>query len=758
MSKASGLLITAVGLLAGVHSAPFAQTSSIDVSGVVRAADSGDLLADVRVLAPDGTRVLSDVAGAFHLTLSRPASLTLLKAGYVRQVVPVGSGQRMPLDVHLVPAGVIAGRVLDQTGAPVIGALVMAGRGPRAAGPGATRVETNDLGEYRLAGMSPGQYVVGAVTTGAMAQVRLPNNLVTLAPSFNMVFYPGVKDAAEAQTINVRAGEEHPRIDFLIPGNAAERQPTNAVGRVGFGMPGQSPLRNDPSTGLRGVVQDSNGRGLPQAQVVVMGMGPPSDLLVLHSDNAGRFEALGLAPGRYNVLASKAGYFATDRHLADISGLMEVKEHDIRDVPLRLTPWGVITGRVEDDLREPITGARVRLMALTYENGRRLLRESAYPATTDDLGSYRIYGVRPGTYLVTATLGDVASADVPGYGLTFAPGADTPGQAQAIDVRAGDTRPGINVQLQRSLTVQVAGRVVSPDGAATTGGSLNLIPSQRSGSVVGLEIGASRDNNGNFAFRNVPPGDYVIQSYRGRSGSMREGDFGSLRVTVNDRDITGLTVQLSSGVSISGRVRLDTRDASPSFSAADFKIVAVPVDFDTSPQSNWAESQATTDGAFELHGVSGTRRLQVVNVPKGWAFRELRLGGVDVTDRPLLMNASVGGLEAVLTDRVSVLSGIVRDNQQRPVASSSVVVFSTDRDRWYWRSRFLRLAVSDGDGRYSVQGLPFGSYYVAVVDQPSNEGEDAWQDPAYLEAISRTATTTTVRDGDQSTLDLRVSR
>jgi hypothetical protein len=109
----------------------------------------------------------------------------------------------------------------------------------------------------------------------------------------------------------------------------------------------------------------------------------------------------------------------------------------------------------------------------------------------------------------------------------------------------------------------------------------------------------------------------VIQAYRSRSAPSREGEFGSLRVTVADRDLNELTVSMSSGVSLQGRLVLETTNPSPSFDRGGLKIVAVPVDFDASPQGPWAESNGNADGTFELDGLTGTRRLQVMNVPPG---------------------------------------------------------------------------------------------------------------------------------------------
>ena len=69
----------------------------------------------------------------------------------------------------------------------------------------------------------------------------------------------------------------------------------------------------------------------------------------------------------------------------------------------------------------------------------------------------------------------------------------------------------------------------------------------------------------------------------------------------------------------------------------------------------------------------------------------------------------------VLTDRVSELRGAIADDRARPAPDANVIVFSTDRDRWYPASRFLRTAVAGADGAFTIAGLPFGSYYAAAV-------------------------------------------
>lgn len=89
-------------------------------------------------------------------------------------------------------------------------------------------------------------------------------------------------------------------------------------------------------------------------------------------------------------------------------------------------------------------------------------------------------------------------------------------------------------------------------------------------------------------------------------------------------------------------------------------------------------------------------------------------------------------------------------------AGASLIVFSTDRDRWYSASRFLRKAVAGRDGAFTLAGLPFGTYYAAAVARVPVEGEDAWQDAAFLNSLLPRASTLKMGDGQQQSLNLRL--
>jgi len=175
--------------------------------------------------------------------------------------------------------------------------------------------------------------------------------------------------------------------------------------------------------------------------------------------------------------------------------------------------------------------------------------------------------------------------------------------------------------------------------------------------------------------------------------------------------------------------------------------------------SHLATANIHPDWSFEIDGINGPRRLQLLGAPPGWVLKEIRVNGIDIADRPLSFgrkNQSVADVEVVLTDRVNELNGTIVDDRGRPAVGSRVIMFSTDRDRWYPASRFLRAAGAAADGAFTVIGLPFGSYYAAAVARLPAEGEDAWQDSEFLGALVSRASTVTLGDGQKTSVSLRL--
>jgi hypothetical protein len=177
---------------------------------------------------------------------------------------------------------------------------------------------------------------------------------------------------------------------------------------------------------------------------------------------------------------------------------------------------------------------------------------------------------------------------------------------------------------------------------------------------------------------------------------------------------------------------------------------------DLSP-NNPASADIHGNWTFDISGLNGPRRLELIRIPPGLALKEIRVNGVDVTDKPILLGTrtqSMSNVDVVLTDRVAEVNGNVVDDHARPLAGAMVIVFSTDRQYWFEESRYLRHVSAGQDGAFTVVGLPSGSYYASVATA-ADGGEDAWQDPQFLESLVPRATTVTVVEGLKATLALR---
>ena len=295
-------------------------------------------------------------------------------------------------------------------------------------------------------------------------------------------------------------------------------------------------------------------------------------------------------------------------------------------------------------------------------------------------------------------------------------------------------------------------------GQPANPGSLSLIPSARSESIVSVQLGARISGEGVFEFPNVPPGAYIIRAERGRSHAT-EGEFGTLPVAVNGSDITGLILQTSSGSSIRGRVSFDAFNNTKPPAPSAIELSPIPIDYDLAP-ANTASAEIHPDWSFEVAGINGPRRIQLLRAPAEWALEEIRVRGTDMTDRPIAFgrrDQSLTEVEVVLTDRVTRLEGTIVDDERQPVPRAQVMVFSTDRARWYTASRFMRRTVAGADGAFSAAGLPFGSYYAVAVARLPFATDEEWQDPAFLESLIRRASSVTIREGQAQAVTLRVS-
>jgi hypothetical protein len=591
-------------------------------------------------------------------------------------------------------------------------------------------------------------------------------------------YYPGITDPSGAQPVVVRAGDERAGISFSVPGRSSGLAvPPPRVDRSSPSLltadPAGASAHDAKTTAVvRGRVLRADGGPLSSAQVIAapFGVQRPAAVASTSADGSYELTVSNVAPGdRFRITASKPGYQTADYGQRNAStrgepiGIEPGETQERTDILLQRLSG--IAGRIVDDLGEPVEGVSVRAATLRYVNGRRQLVDVGPVRQTDDLGRYRLFGLRPGQYTISATVGQIVgvemSADLPGYGTTYFPGTPNPPEIQFVRVGTGQDVTGIDFSLARMKSLRVAGHAFDAAGDPISGG-IALMPSQRSGSNTEVQMGARIDPGGAFEFPNVPPGDYVLQVVHGRS-SGNEGEFAYEFVTLTDRDVTDLEIQSSSGSTLTGHI---TSDGGDGLKLDGIELSAIPTDLDRAPRFGGppARAQVAPDGSFELQGISGPRRLQVARMPPGWTTKTILVHGVDVTDQPQSFgreDQSADDIEVMLTSHVTriagSISGIGSLTGSVSPADVAVLAFGTDRDTWYQGSRYRRRVAPAATGTFAIEGLPPGDYFVVASEAPQDPGE--WTDPGVLEKLAASATRVRLADGEQLSLSLRpVSR
>jgi hypothetical protein len=322
-------------------------------------------------------------------------------------------------------------------------------------------------------------------------------------------------------------------------------------------------------------------------------------------------------------------------------------------------------------------------------------------------------------------------------------------QAKPIAVGLSQEVLDISFGLMLVRTSRVSGQATVSDGTPSTSGTIQLIAEGSTArGQIGTRYGGRIQWDGRFTIGNVPPGRYVLQA---RSDDGEHPMFASMPVSVGGGDLTDVGVVLSPGAAITGTVTFPAASQPPDMSQVRIVAPALEQGLGGTPQS-----RVDKDGNFALDGIpAGLHFIRPQSQTRGWMLRSVTLNGRDITDTPLELRSGqrLAGVVVAFTDRVTQLSGVVSNTQGAAATEFTVLVFPTDTSLWRAQARQIMTARPDQTGKYTIRGLPPGSYHVAAVD-PSEQGE--WFEASYLEQQRPGASQITIGDGDNKTLDLRV--
>lgn len=490
---------------------------------------------------------------------------------------------------------------------------------------------------------------------------------------------------------------------------------------------------------------------------------PPPIPSVL-TDRAGKFAVPDLDEGTYRVAVTLNGYVKMEYGQRAAGGqgttLRLGKGETLKDLVVRLTRAGNISGRITDENGQPASGVPVQLLRVTYNaNGVRLFQQAG-TGRTNDRGEYRLYWITPGRYYVTGgtspgpNVGGTPSANEnqDPYTFTYYPGTTDLSRATVVDVKSGSDMP-MDFVVPRTQLFKISGRIV---------GANNSIP-QATGQPPGISLGFLRPEGGSgfimmsqtydmatgdFVLRNVVPGSYALQVNAGATTARAMVEVVNADVVVN--------LTLDGGVNLTGKAQ--TAGGSPLPAQANirlkpiFKGVSHYVGGVPAAPIAVADGRDILAGEFRLDRVLGGEYQATVTAP-GHYVKELRFENVDVLNSTFELSEGRSNsptFAVVLSPNVAQIDGLITDANNQPLPGVQAVLVP-DKNRE--RTELFKAAATDQTGRFNMRDVAPGDYKLFAWEALDNFG---YFEPDFLRKYETQGKAVRVEEGARLNVDTKV--
>jgi hypothetical protein len=422
----------------------------------------------------------------------------------------------------------------------------------------------------------------------------------------------------------------------------------------------------------RGVIVIASGSGSSDPSKMIERMFNSSKSPKAETDSDGHYRIEGLPAGQYDVGPSAPTMVSLS---GEGSQKVSIKGGATSEgIDFKLSRGGVITGKVTDSDGRPLIAEAILLTPTdASKQADSMVNVDQRMYRTDDRGIYRIFGVPPGKYLVSA---GASRGDMFGFlgqkskkVQTFFPGVAEETRAKPVEVIAG-SETAIDIKLIASNKgFSVGGRVIDGETGKPISEAIvayTAAPRARSGDDDEEGFSSSgggmttTNARGEFRFDSLASGNYkaIVQSmgiFTGTGGFFAD----PLEFEVQSSDVDKLEIKVHQGASISGVVVVENGDASEAFNQI------VPVMLYAGAANNGSPpsvARVSADASFRLSGLK-PGRLKITPVPYSvQRFSVLRIerDGVEQPDGiDVQANEQISGVRVVMTPANCVIRGHV---------------------------------------------------------------------------------------------------
>jgi protocatechuate 3,4-dioxygenase beta subunit len=525
-----------VSMLSVVAAVPSNEPAGAVLAGIVTRSGTTEPVAGAKVTAVGtsfpGLSALSDNNGRFRIVGVPPGrySLRAEHDGYFPPdsavpipILHVASDEHIDdISLRLRRGGAISGKLLGLDGKPLAAVRVSAGLAvPSDSVRFPKETYTNERGEFRIFGLEPGSYIVGA-NPSTQSTSRNASNV------FVRTYFPNTTELFRAVPLDLPEGADIPDINITVQRDSVFRISGQVINTI-------VAASNIPASSSPAEIHL-----IPQELSPLDSISFPDPSNRTRAD--GTFEFPNVQRGSYYLVALAPGAGPSNER-ASAWTTVRVDQQDLTGITLTVRPGVNVSGRiaVTGDIRMATAFERLRLYAkgapLNVDGQSYLSR----PAVIDSSGAFTISNVSAGTYVFNgAGLPDLYISDVRIGGTSAIHSGVTIGNT-AVD----------SLQVIFGGAGTIVGTVQDALGNGSPGATVVLLPDlQRRGNAALFKTATTSATGtaGRFTIADVPPGNYTILAFQGFSGDPGRS------VSLLDEYVTlgqSVTVTADSGVNVS---------------------------------------------------------------------------------------------------------------------------------------------------------------------------------------------------------------
>jgi hypothetical protein len=505
------------------------------------------------------------------------------------------------------------------------------------------------------------------------------------------------------------------------------------------------------------VVKLAGSEPMTKARVHLQSMEDRTRAISTVTNAGGQFQLRAIDPGRYRLTVTRVGFVTQEygqKKPDDPGAVLTLRPgQELKDLLFRLTPSGVIAGRILDEDGEALPSVNVTAAREVYADGKRALAMGA-TVETNDLGEYRLFGLSPGRYFVSAVYprwsrfagsedSGGSESDPQGYAKMYYPGTADAGKAISIDLKGGEEVPSVEILLRKVLAYRIRGRVYNQIAQKPgTGTNLLLMHKTNRREWDSPQQAIVQKQDGSFDIPEVLPGSYVLTAFW-----FDEGKIYSTRmpVEVGNADVDGLAVTIAPGMNINGQINWDGK---PALEKDELSVRTKPVDSNLGFQG---AARVTQGNFFTLKDIGeGTYHAEVSGESKDCYIKDVQYGASSVLeDGFTVVRGSPAALEITISSHGARVQGAVSDADGLPAVGVWVVLVPDVKYRT--QHRLYKTQTTDQYGRFDLRGISPGDYKLFSWEEVEL---GAWEDPEFLKPFEEKGGAITLQIGDQKMLNL----